>query len=165
MSAYRPKRAPVPPQCAAILAVAAVLAGCAAIPADTDHTLRRVQGGELRVGITHNPPWTNTSDPVVPFGRDVRLVQRFAEHLEADIVWTIGSETFLTDKLRDGALDLAIGGFTDDTPWTDKAAITTPFQEERVDGHAKKHVLLTVLGENRFLTTLDTFLINHGNEQ
>ncbi|WP_157811237.1 transporter substrate-binding domain-containing protein [Microbacterium lacus] len=159
------RRRNIPAIIGGTLGVAVLLAGCAGIPADVDGTLRRAQDGELRVGITHNPPWTNTVNSAAPSGRDVRLVQEFADSLEANIVWTVGSESILTDQLHNGSLDVAIGGFTDDTPWTDRAAITAPFREERVDGNTKKHVLLTVLGENQFLTTLETFLLEHGDDQ
>jgi hypothetical protein len=145
-----------------LVCAGAVLGGCAAIPADVDRTLDRVRDGELRVGITHNPPWTDTSAPTQPAGRDVDLVERFAESLDADIVWTVGSEAVLVDDLDAGALDLAVGGFTDDTPWAEKAALTRPFREDRVDGAVEKHVMLTVPGENRFLTTLETFLSEQG---
>lgn len=143
--------------------IAAVVAGCASIPADVDSSLRTVQdGGDLRVGITHNPPWTDMTDRAEPAGREVRLVEDFAASLDADVVWTEGSEALLTDQLQDRSLDLVIGGFTDDTPWTDKAAMTVPYAEESADGETKKHVMLTVLGENQFLTTLETFLIEQG---
>ena len=62
-----------------IVAAAMMLSGCAGIPADVDGTLRTAQGGDLRVGITHNPPWTDTTDPDTPSGEDVRLVEKFAE--------------------------------------------------------------------------------------
>lgn len=44
-----------------------LLAGCGLkMPSDPEGTLDRVAGGTLRVGISHNPPWTETgtgSDP------------------------------------------------------------------------------------------------------
>ncbi|WP_231868270.1 ABC transporter substrate-binding protein [Microbacterium sp. CH1] len=143
-------------------AIAAILAGCTAIPADVDGTLDRVEEGEVRVGITHNPPWTDTTDPSDPAGEEVRLVEEFAETLDATVVWTVDSEANLAERLHDHALDLAIGGFTDDTPWVDKAAMTVPFDDATTAGETKKHVMLTVLGENRFLTTLETFLLERG---
>lgn len=148
-----------------VFAVTMMLTSCAGVPADVDGTLRDTQGGQLRVGITHNPPWTNTSDLAKPSGQEVVLVEEFADSIDATVVWTVGSEAILTDHLHTGSLDLAVGGFTDDTPWTDKAAITVPYDEEHVDGQAKKHVMLTVLGENKFLTTLETFLLEHGDDK
>lgn len=148
-----------------VVAVVMMLSGCTGVPADVDGTLRDVQGGNLRVGITHNPPWTDTTHPDKPSGQEVRLVQQFADSIDASIVWEVGSEAILTDHLHAGSLDLAVGGFTDDTPWTDRAAITVPYDQEQVDGTTKKkHVMFTVLGENRFLTTLETFLLEHGDD-
>lgn len=148
-----------------VVAVVMMLSGCTGVPADVDGTLRDVQGGDLRVGITHNPPWTDTTDPDKPSGQEVRLVQQFADSIDAAVVWTVGSEAILTDQIHAGSLDLAIGGFTEDTPWTDKAALTVPYDAEQVDGTTKKHVMFTVLGENRFLTTLETFLLEHGDDK
>lgn len=144
------------------LGIAALLAGCTAIPADVDGTLDKARDGEIRVGITHNPPWTDTTDPSDPAGVEVRLVEEFAETLDATVVWTVDSEANLAERLHDHALDLAVGGFTDDTPWVDKAAMTVPFDDATTAGETKKHVMLTVLGENRFLTTLETFLLDRG---
>lgn len=56
-----------------VVAVVMMLSGCTGVPADVDGTLRDVQGGDLRVGITHNPPWTDTTDPDKPSGQEVRL--------------------------------------------------------------------------------------------
>ncbi|WP_045263470.1 transporter substrate-binding domain-containing protein [Microbacterium oxydans] len=148
-----------------VVGTAMMLVGCAGIPVDVDGTLHDAQGGDLSVGITHNPPWTDTTDPDKPSGEDVRLVEKFAESIDATVVWTEGSEAILTDQLHSGSLDLVIGGFTDDTPWTDKAAITAPYDDEHVAGATKKHVMLTVLGENQFLTTLETFLLEHGDDK
>lgn len=146
--------------CAALSMAAALLllSGCAAVPADPDGTLERVNEGDLRVGITHNPPWTEIRGTGSPSGHEVRLVQRFARSQGADVRWTVASEAVLVDALSDGDLDLVIGGFIDDTPWTDKAAITAPFRESEVDGRVEKHVMLAPLGENRFLVTLEEFL-------
>ncbi|WP_153302202.1 transporter substrate-binding domain-containing protein [Microbacterium foliorum] len=109
-----------------IVAGAMMLVGCAGIPADVDGTLRAAQGGDLRVGITHNPPWTDTTDPDKLSGEDVRLVEKFAESIDATVVWTVGSEAILTDQLHTGSLDPVIGGFTDDTPRTDNASTPHP---------------------------------------
>ena len=145
----------------------ATLVGCGVVPADTDDTLDRVTGGDLRVGITHNPPWTDTSGSSArPSGTEVDLVGHLADELDAEIVWTESSEAALAEALNRGDLDLAIGGFTDDTPWTELAAITTPYTEAADPyGTVKKHVLLTRMGENRFLVTTEQFLREHGSDR
>ena len=146
---------------AAVLLMTASTGCGSTVPVDTAGTLSRVRDGELRVGITHNPPWTDTSPAAGMVGSEVQLVERFAAKLDADISWSEGSEAILADSLHRGELDLVIGGFTDDTPWTQDAAITAPYLEQRDDhGEMKKHVVLTRPGENRFLMTMESFLRN-----
>jgi len=146
---------------ASTLAVALTATGCASIPADTAGTLDRVRDGELRVGITHNPPWTDTSG--APAGTEVQLVERMASDLGAEIAWTQASEAVLAEALHRGELDLAIGGFTDDAPWTDRAAVTEPYAEAEDDtGRTRKHVMLARPGENRLLVALEEFLRAEG---
>ncbi|MGP3534521.1 transporter substrate-binding domain-containing protein [Microbacterium sp. RD1] len=142
----------------ALAALAAVLSGCGPIPADTDGTTDRIRGDEIRIGITHNPPWTDTSGRL-PAGSEVELMEGFAESLDAEIDWVEDSEGVLADALREGDIDIAIGGYTDDTPWTDQAAVTAPYLEARNDsGVTEKHVMLTRPGENQLLVRLETFL-------
>jgi len=140
-------------------ALVAALAGCQGIPADPDGTLDEVTGGTLQVGVTHNPPWTDVMDAANPSGSEVRLVEQWAADLDAEVSWTVGSESVLIDAMDRGELDLVIGGFRDDTPWMDRAALTAPYTESTGDdGAVEKHVMLAPLGENRFLVALETFL-------
>lgn len=141
-----------------------LLAGCVGIPVDTAGTSERISGGEIRIGITHNPPWTDTSSSGPVTGTEVQLMIEFAESMDADIDWIEGSEGVLTDALREGAIDVAIGGFTDDTPWIDRAAVSDAYREVRNDrGVVEKHVVLTRLGENRLLVQLEAFLRENGS--
>src|SRR5690606_3372167 len=131
-------------------------------PLDTERTLERVQGGTLRVGITHSPPWTDTSD-APPSGSEVDLTTDFAADLGAEIEWTLDSEARLIEDIHRGELDLVIGGFTDDTPWSGKAAVTAPYLETTDEsGRTAKHVLITRPGENGFLVRLESFLAERG---
>jgi len=139
------------------------LAGCGQIPADVDGTTDRIRGGEVRIGITHNPPWTDTSGPQ-PTGSEVELMQEFADTLDAEIEWREDSEGVLADALHEGVIDVAIGGYTDDTPWTDLAAVTGPYLEVQNErGAVEKHVMLTRAGENQLLVRLETFLLENGD--
>ncbi len=139
--------------------VLTTLVGCATVPADTEGTTDRVRGGVLRVGLTHNPPWVDATDPAVPRGTEAALVEELATALDAEPEWTTGSEAALVTALHEGRLDLVAGGFTDDTPWSQQVAMTAPYTEERDgSGRTLKHVLLTRAGENRFLTTVERFL-------
>lgn len=157
-----PHRAPAS---VALVALLAVLTACGPFPTDADGTTDRVRDGELRVGITHNPPWTDTSG-APPGGSEAALMAEFAAGLDAEIDWVDGSEAVLVDALHEGDLDVAIGGFLADTPWTEEAAVTTVYREVRnARGVTEKHVMLTRAGENRFLVTLEEFLRGSGGRR
>lgn len=135
-----------------------VLSGCG-IPADPEGTLDRVTDGTLRVGVSHNPPWTETAASGDPAGAEVRLVEQFAESLGADVEWTELSEARLIAALERGELDLVVAGLVEDTPWTDAAAITRPYTEARdAEGRTQRHVMAARMGENAFLVQLERFL-------
>lgn len=148
----------------AAVAVAVALAGCSLeIPADPHGTLDRVEGGLLRVGVTDNPPWTETHDGAEPTGTEVDLVEAFAERHDARVEFVDGSEATLVTALEHGDLDLLIGGFTDSAPWTDRAAMTVPYAEEpNAYGDLEKHVMIVRMGENRFMYELERFLLAEG---
>lgn len=149
----------------AVLAVIA-LAGCGlTIPSDPEGTLDRVTGGVLRVGATQAEPWVVTSGGDDPEGDEPALVEEFAETLDARVEWSVDSEESLVEALERGDLDLVVGGFTDQTPWLDRAAVTVPYTEAPgPDGAPDKHVMLTRTGENAFLVELETFLLERGSE-
>ncbi|WP_173922702.1 transporter substrate-binding domain-containing protein [Agromyces sp. Marseille-P2726] len=141
-----------------------LLSGCGiAIPADPHGTLDRVRGGELRVGVSHQPPWTETYDDREPSGDEVELVEQFAAALDADVEWAEGGESALVRALERGELDVVIGGIADDTPWAERAAATRAYAESIDDrGERTKHVMLVRMGENRFLVELERFLDREG---
>lgn len=141
--------------CAAVLLA---LTGCANYPADPDHTLQRVTHGTLRVGVSHNEPYTSVTGPS-PSGSEVDLVEQYARTLDAKIEWTEGGEEDLVTRMEKGQLDLVIGGLTKDTPWQKKVGLTRPYAETTNEfGQTEKHVLAIPLGENAFLLNLDRFL-------
>jgi hypothetical protein len=93
-------------------------------------------------------------------GIEVELVEEFAETLDADVTWVEGGEEKLFTDLAAGRLDMVVGGLTDTTPWTDKAAITQPFDQVTTsDGKTVKHVMAAAMGENAFLVELEQFLL------
>jgi len=140
-----------------------IVSGCSSVPADPHGTLDRVRGGVLRVGATHHPPWVEAAGISPPGGDEVDIVTAFANDNDADLEWEVGSEQSLVEALERGDLDLVIGGFTDATPWTERAATTVPYTEATgPDGSVEKHVMLTRMGENRFLVALETFLMDRG---
>ncbi len=143
---------------AALVLVGALVSGCAIrIPTDPDGTLDRAAGGELRVGASSDAGRVEVDGDRVT-GPLPDLVEEFAASIDADVAWTVGSEESLVTALEEGDLDLAIGGMTDQTPWLDKAAVTRSFPDlPGVEGD-RPVVMLARLGENRFVSALETFL-------
>ncbi|GAB3595434.1 hypothetical protein [Microbacterium tumbae] len=137
--------------------LSAILTGCTAtIPADPDGTLVAVTGGVLRVGVSAEPGLTETRGDE-PAGPLVELTEEFAASVDADIRWTTGSEETLVGMLEQGRIDLAIGGFTDATPWADRVGITRGYPG--IPGsEGRAIVLLLPLGENAYLSELERFL-------
>lgn len=135
------------------------LSGCGlTIPTDPSGTLAAVEGGTLRAGISPNGDWADVGGDE-PQGREPDAIRAFADSLDADVEWTVGSEEALVRELENGGLDLIAGGLTDQTPWTDKAGVTRPYAEAIAkDGSTLKVVMLVPLGENAFLSRLETFL-------
>ena len=107
------------------IVLAFTLAACG-IPRDPEGTLERVSGGVMRVGITEAPPWVQLGD-ASPDGIEVRLVERFAEEIDAEVEWVEGSEQEIFGALRVRELDLVVGGLTTETPWSSEAGITHPY--------------------------------------
>ncbi|TSI12062.1 transporter substrate-binding domain-containing protein [Brevibacterium aurantiacum] len=140
------------------------LTGCGMhIPSDPDDTLNRAKNGELVVGISHRPPWTDISKPDEPSGTEVELVGAFASSIDADVAWHAGSEEELMTMLKDDQLDMIIGGITDKSPWTSHAALTTSYTESAgPDGKKEKHVMAVRMGENAFMAELEKFLLAQG---
>jgi polar amino acid transport system substrate-binding protein len=148
------------------LVLALVLTGCAArYPADPYGTLERVTGSVLRVGVSHNEPFVSVKGSS-PSGREVDLIERYADSLDAKVDWTTGGEEELVDQLEHGQLDMIAGGLTEKTPWKNKVGLTRPYTESTdAFGQTEKHVMAVRMGENAFLLNLDKFLQSQGGQQ
>ncbi|WP_295829839.1 transporter substrate-binding domain-containing protein [uncultured Microbacterium sp.] len=160
----------------AVAASTMLFAGCGIqIPADPSGTLDAVEGGVLRAGVTPNGEWVRVGEDSPtgvtpngewvrvgedsPTGTEVEALTHFAQSLNAEIQWTVGSEESLVRGLEDGQLDVVAGGLSDKTPWTNKAGVTRPYAEATLaDGSSLKLVMLVPLGENAFVSALETFL-------
>jgi ABC-type amino acid transport substrate-binding protein len=151
---------------AAAVIAAFVLTACSvSIPADPNGTLDAVRGGILRVGVSPNGDLTAVDGTGQVSGSEPEAVEEFASTLDATVVWTVGSEEALVRGLENDSLDLVIAGLTDETPWMDKAGMTRPYREALADdGTTHKLVMLVPLGENEFLTELETFLARYTGE-
>ena len=112
------------------LALATLLGACH-IPEDPDGTLDRVEGGVMRVGVTESDPWVKLAAGVPTGGVEVSLARRFARDLDARIEWVDGREEELIGALKEGSLDLVIGGLTSKSRWKKDAALTRPYVETR----------------------------------
>lgn len=136
-----------------------VTAGCGIrIPADPEGTLEAVDGGTLRAGVSPNGDWIRLGTDE-PAGTEADALRAFARAHDAAVEWTVGSEEALVRDLENGDLDVVAGGLTDETPWTNKAGMTRPYAEATLaDGSTVKLVMLVPLGENAFVSELETFL-------
>src|SRR5881628_2075969 len=94
---------------------AASLPACG-LPHDSDRTMDRVRGGQLRVGVTEHPPWVTIVEGRVG-GIEPRLIEELARELGARTVWRRGSESQLLEALHRRDLDIVAGGLTGDSPW------------------------------------------------
>jgi polar amino acid transport system substrate-binding protein len=112
------------------LALATLLGACH-IPEDPDGTLDRVEGGVMRVGVTESDPWVKLAAGVPTGGVEVSLARSFARDLDARIEWVDGREEELIGALKEGSLDLVIGGLTSRSRWKKDAALTRPYVETR----------------------------------
>lgn len=136
-----------------------LLTGCGIrIPNDPQGTLDRVEGGVLHAGISPNGDFVRI-DGDLPSGSEVDALTDFATSMDAEVDWTVGSEEALVRGLENGDLDVVAGGLTDETPWTERAGMTRPYGEVTLDdGSTAKLVMLVPLGENAFVSRLETFL-------
>lgn len=116
--------------CIVLALLMTVLGGCR-IPDDPDGTLDRVEGGVMRVGVTDSDPWVILDQGVPTDGVEVLLVRRFARDLNSRLEWVDGGEEELVDALKEGSLDLVIGGLTSKSRWKKDAAFTRPYVKTR----------------------------------
>lgn len=151
----RPGRRPARALALALLSVS-VLTACASVPADPQGTLERVTGGTLHAGASPSAGLVTDAEGR-PTGPLVDLVEGFADDIDADVEWTVGSEEDLVNGLESGDLEVVAGGMTSDTPWMDRAGMTRGYPGiAGADG--REIVLFVPLGENALLSALETYL-------
>lgn len=146
----------------AVLLVVLLLTSCAAIPADPEKTLARIQSsGVLLAGATPRPPWVELpkQEGQPPGGSEVALVEDFAAQLGAEVTWTVAGEEELVRLMENGELDVMVGGLTSQNPYKNKVAFTRPYSKS-VDSEGKTHkqVMAVRLGENALLSALERYL-------
>jgi ABC-type amino acid transport substrate-binding protein len=135
-----------------------VLASGCGIPRDPHGTLDRVRGGTLRAGVSVNEPWTRVESGR-PAGVEVTLVREFADELDANVEWVVGSESELMAALERWELDVVVGGLGDDTPWRQRVGLTGAYlATDDPHGQKVRHVVAVPPGENGWLVRLERFL-------
>ena len=133
----------------------ALLGGCG-IPTDPNGTLERITGSELHVGATEHEGLVDIADGEVS-GPLPELIEGFAAEHDADVVWTVDNEESLVQDLEAGTIDLAIGGMTDATGWSDRVSVTRGYPS--IDGSdGAPIVILLPMGENGLQAALESYL-------
>jgi len=135
----------------ALVALALLLTACD-LPRDPEHTLERVEVAGMRVGIAPRPPWAIGGEE--PSGVEADLVRAFARDLGTDVRWESGSASDVLESIELGNLDLAIGGFTADNPWSSRVSFIQPYYVLGDD----QHVMAVPHGENAWIVRLERFL-------
>ena len=139
------------------LLLAACLSGCGVtVPTDPDGTLDRVRDGELRVGASASGALVVVDGERVD-GSLADLVDDFAASVGADVEWTVGSEEQLVDGLEAGSLDLAVGGMTDQTAWSDRVAVTRGYTGI-AGSEGRTVVMFLPMGENAWQSEIERYL-------
>ena len=149
------------------LGLAALLvAACDAVPRDSHGALERVrETRELRVGVTHDPPWAQAESGRIG-GIEPVIVERFAASLGAKPRYVAGSESELMEALHARKLDVVAAGLDKSTPHKKRGALTQPYLKTKLASvpagekpKTKQRVLAVTQGESRLLYTLDRFLL------
>ena len=114
----------------------AVLNACEDYPRDARGTLDRVEGGVLRVGISHHPPWIcitiGNAGRMEVGGIEAALLKQWARQLDARIEWLTGTERDLVAALDSDLADVIAAGFDGDTAWGRRVALSRPYATVRL---------------------------------
>ncbi|WP_243229705.1 hypothetical protein [Microbacterium sp. CIAB417] len=137
--------------------LALALTGClGTVPVDPDGTLDAARGGTLRIGVSLDPGLAEAGRDG-PTGPLVDLAEGYAESIDARIDWVPAGEETLVGMLEEGEVDLAVGGFSADTPWADRVGATRGYADlPGLDGRTV--VWLVPAGENALLSDIELYL-------
>lgn len=137
------------------LALAAGALACG-LPRDSEGTLDRVRGGELRVGVVGEEP----PDP------EAALVRDLARELDARVVWVPGRAEELARSAEHFRVDLLTGGWEAGSKLAVGLGVTRPFHTVKgvvevpgAEPRTVRRVWLVPPGENAWLLHLDRFLV------
>lgn len=152
----------VHPASGAALGLLLGLAGCD-LPRDRAGTLERLrQGGEARIGVAHNPPWTFAEGGRAG-GVETRLAAEWARSVGGRPRLIAGPENELVERLRRGEIDVLVAGLEKDTPHAKALAPTQVYLKTAAaadrPGKTAGHVMAVRQGESATLHALDGYLL------
>ncbi|MFT3742549.1 MAG: transporter substrate-binding domain-containing protein [Gammaproteobacteria bacterium] len=85
--------------------------------------------GTIEVGVIENFPWAY-GEKAHYRGVEVTLIQAWSQQLGIKPVWHSLEREKALIALKNGILDVVIGGLTDDSPWKKEVTLTHCFYEE-----------------------------------
>lgn len=136
------------------------LAACEGLPRhypdDPHDTLERVQGGTMRVGVAHDPPFVVAAGGE-PQGPEANLMRAYARSLDATIAWNRSGHATLMRELEHHRLDAVIGGHAADSPWAQNVSTSRPFRVPDAAGRAVDRVVALPPGENAWQLRFERF--------
>jgi polar amino acid transport system substrate-binding protein len=133
--------------------------GCGPFPDDPEQTTARVERTRvLRVGVTEHPPYVVRESQGALKGSEVALLTRFAAERGLHVTWVWGQQEALFHALERYELDIVIGGIHEQTPWSDRLALTRPYRKR-----PSPLVFALPPGENRWLYEIEQFLSRVGS--
>ncbi|WP_431469224.1 hypothetical protein [Sphingosinithalassobacter sp. LHW66-3] len=133
------------------LLTAPALAGCQDYPKDIADTYRQVEArGELRAGIV--------SAPADTMAREHALAARLAEEEGVALHTVEDSSALLVRALEQGEIDVVIGRFARETPWSGRVGISGAAGGGKPEKTAPVLRALVRAGENRWLMRVDRHL-------
>jgi polar amino acid transport system substrate-binding protein len=80
----------------------------------------------MRVGIQDSEPWAVLVDGEA-HGVEPRILEAFADELDAEIEWVPGSDEDLMGALHQREIDVVVGGITSTSPWVNEVTFTHPY--------------------------------------
>lgn len=124
-------------------------------PEDPDGTLQRVQGGTLRAGVAHDPPFVVLAGE--PQGPEADLVRAYARSLGARVAWNRSGHDVLMRELEGRRLDVVIGGHSAQSPWAQRVSTSRAYRVPDAHGRAVDRVVALPPGENAWQMRFERF--------
>lgn len=146
------------PCCAALAIFLVAITGCDRFPQDPERTLTHVQGAQMHVGVASDPPFVRLRPGQPPQGREIAMLQAWADSLHAQIVWEYGGHADLLEALEKYKLQAVVGGQSRKSPWKGRVAFTKPYRLKTDDGSYRSRMLALPPGENAWLMNFEAFM-------